>query len=352
MRASRREGNRPPGRPGARTGKLVAVFCLPPLLMLFPGLLIASAPAAATEEAPLASLEDHLARFLQWFPGRYDSALQTRTDVFDGVPENERNYRRHSIFRRVDLPAFGDVVFYAEQYRDGDPSRVYRQRLYEISLDPRKDAIRLRVHVPPDVESLRGAYRNPELLGALTPEDTTVWAGCDLWWRWQGDHFRGELEPGACRFTSEAFAQEIVLEEYLLLGPDSIQFADRGLSLEGRYLFGMQGESPNHSRRVRPFLCELEQGETRESGWLHDQGGMWLTGAGPLRLQRWNDPEYARGLRLTLEYVVGYGSATAVEAVDAQHIDLVLQDLRVRCEHAPDRLYDDRVDTGVAGGGG
>jgi hypothetical protein len=112
-----------------------------------------------------ATLEEQFALFLDWFPGRYDSALQVRIDALDEVPEDERNYRRHSIFRRVTLPAFGDVVFYAEQYRDGDPGKVYRQRLYVFTLDPGRQAIRLRVHVPGSVGPLRGAYRDPTRLG-------------------------------------------------------------------------------------------------------------------------------------------------------------------------------------------
>lgn len=86
--------------------------------------LVACTSATIADTRDPRTLEEQFALFLEWFPGCYDSTLQTRTDALAGVPEAERNYRRHSILRRVDLPAFDEVVFYAEQYRDGDPDKV------------------------------------------------------------------------------------------------------------------------------------------------------------------------------------------------------------------------------------
>ncbi|MEM1412609.1 MAG: chromophore lyase CpcT/CpeT [Pseudomonadota bacterium] len=310
-------------------------------------LLLLPAPLIGSEQDPVArSLEEQFERFLSWFPGRYDSALQTRTDALDAVPAALRNYRRHSIFRRVDLPAFGEVVFYAEQYRDGDPEKVYRQRIYVMTLDHDRQAIRLRVHVPDEVEALRGAYREPSLLEGLRPDQTTVWDGCDLWWRRESNYFRGELDPGACRFDSEAFGQEIVLEEYLLLGHDEIQFADRGLALDGTYLFGMKGDTPNRSRAVRPFLCTLGAGDVQTTVWLHDQGGWQDTASGRLMLQRWNVGDGGvhddHGLRLVLQHASGEVLAEEAAPTDAEMVSLKHESLQVVCQHAPEVLYADR----------
>lgn len=212
------------------------------------------------------TLEGQLALFLSWFPGRYDSAQQVTQEDAANLPEEERNYRRYSIFRRVDLPQFGAITFYAEQRRwlDGAPpeGEVYRQRIYVIALDKAEQAIRLTVHVPKDQPALLGAWRKPALLERLSPADTIVWEGCDLLWRWQGDRFRGEITPGACTFASPAYGQKIVLEEYLVLTRDAMHFADRGLSLDGKYLFGMRGVTPNISQRISPLGCSFEGGET------------------------------------------------------------------------------------------
>lgn len=310
-----------------------------------------TAPTLAQERASI-SLEEQLALFLEWFPGRYDNGSQMIEEMLSDVPEQDRNYHRHSIFRRVDLPQFGDVVFYAEQYRDYDPEKIYRQRIYVFTLAPEENAFRLRVHIPNNVEALRGAYRDLDLLVGLNPDDTTTIVGCDLFWRWDGTQFRGDLKPGACRFQSEAFGQEVVLEEYLLLDPDSISFADRGLAVDGTYLFGMRGDRPTVARRVRPFLCTYDNGETEAVHWAHDQGMSFSIppegegGNVALYSWRWKGITASDeiGQALIMRWTeAGSGVETqAASALDAQVIGMEKAGEAVTCRHAPDALYDDR----------
>lgn len=282
-------------------------------------------------------LEDQLALFLDWFPGRYDSAAQVLRDTREGTAEAERNYRRHSIFRQVELPAFGKTVFLAHQYRDGDPAKVYRQRLYTFTLDEAENAFRLRVHVPKDADALKGAYRNPSRLAGLTLEDFTVWEGCDLFWQLENGRFVGRLKPGACRFNSKAFGQEIVLDETLTLMEDQIWFADRGLSLSGDYLFGMRGTTPNMSLKARPFICEDGKG----TAWLHDQGGMSKALGYRIKLERLNQADEAGqavGLRLTVP-MIGRRDLTVLADHDAETLAIDVGPDRLSCRHAPDTLY-------------
>ncbi len=220
---------------------------------LFATLLLLVAPLQA-RETDTPNLEAQLNRFLEWFPGTYDSLPQTREQETAVLPVEQRNYRRYSIFTRVELPQFGAITFYAEQRRwlaDSPPEgEVYRQRIYVITLDKERQKIRLRVHVPKDPLGMLGAYRDPSLLKDLTPEDTVVWPGCDLFWSWESDHFIGRLDHGACTFNSTAYGQRVQLEEYLLLASDEMHFADRGLSMDGAYLFGMRGDTPTIAKRV------------------------------------------------------------------------------------------------------
>jgi len=292
------------------------------------------------ETKSVSSLEDDFALFLDWFPGRYDSAEQAATDAALNVPEAQRNYRRHSIFRQIELPSFGDTVFLAHQYRDGDPAKVYRQRIYSFVIDLEEGAFRLRVHVPKDAEALVGAYRNPSLLADLIPDDFTVWDGCDLYWRFEVDRFVGRLKPGECRFSSDAFGQDIVLEETLTLMEDQIWFADRGLSLDGRYLFGMRGDVPNISRKVRPFVCQ-SNGHT---AWLHDQGGEAMVSGYLIRLERLSGGELngltdqPEGLKLTVP-MRGLRDLTVLADKGAETIDLDLGPASLLCRHVPQSIY-------------
>lgn len=295
------------------------------------------AGCATSKPVERTPLDDQLALFLDWFPGRYDSAAQVLRDTRDSTAQAERNYRRHSIFRQVELPAFGETVFLAHQYRDGDPAKVYRQRLYTFTLDEAENAFRLRVHVPKDADALKGAYRDPSRLAGLTLEDFTVWEGCDLFWQLQDDRFVGRLKPGECRFNSKAFGQEIVLDETLTLMEDQIWFADRGLSLSGDYLFGMRGTTPNISLKARPFICEDGKGAT----WLHDQGGMSKALGYRIKLERLNPADEvgeAVGLRLTVP-MSGRRDLTVLADHDAETLAIDVGPDRLSCRHAPNTLY-------------
>ena len=310
---------------------------------LFALLALAIATPAASQ-APQ-TLDEQLELFLEWFPGRYDNGLQVERQEAAGLPEDQRNYHRHSIFRRVDLPRFGEITFYAEQYRNHDPAEVYRQRIYVITRDYEEQAIRLRVYVPHEPEKLLGAYRDLSLLEGFDPEMTRNWAGCDLLWRWEGDQFRGELKPGACRFKSEAYG-EVVLEEYLILREDEIVFADRGLSPAGEYLFGMRGEEPTLAKRVRPFLCfSWEDGSYPHfERWTHDQlGGFEMPFmdshlSGQLRLS-----EDGEVLRLSVDRIGRYSPPLGASAAGSVDEVFVFFDgwMNVGCGHVSDRLYED-----------
>lgn len=286
---------------------------------------------AAWAEGP----ESDLADFADWFPGRYDSALQVLEQRAARLPAEQRNYRRHSIFRRVDLPAFGEYVYYAEQYRDGDPEAVYRQRVYVVSIDPERQQLRLRVHIPPDTDALLGAYRDPELLTGLRPEDTTVWPGCDLFWQREGERLVGRLDEGACSFESQRFGQRVYLDEYLMLSPDAIWFADRGLSAAGEYLFGMRGDTPTHAPKARPFRCTFSD---ERAVWVHDQGGAIEHDGWIWVLQRYSVDD-TRGLVLRARNRGRIYSQARVR--DSSNIALGAEDMKLRCLLRPEAVYDD-----------
>jgi len=77
-----------------------------------------------------AVLDRDFQTFLEWFPGVYDNQEQVYFEEQLGVPEDERHERIHHTFAPVNLPAFGDHVFYVQQYLDDDPTKIYRQRIY------------------------------------------------------------------------------------------------------------------------------------------------------------------------------------------------------------------------------
>jgi hypothetical protein len=331
----------------------------------FIALLLIAAPVSAQTPDPV--LQKDMALFLDWFPGRYDNDLQVFWEPDLKVPEEARHERIHSIFRPVDLPAFGEHAFYVEQYSNGDPKKLYRQRIYVFVQDDAEKAIRLKIFTPKAPEKLAGAWRDPKLLAKLKPADAANTPGCDVFWRRQANQFLGSMKPGACRITSQRSGKEIVITDDLVLTPEEIWIADRATTTDGAYVFGNKAGVPHKLKKARPFDCwasilrgakhgdrgaGLDSWQFWPSEFTHDQGGEihLKTDETPPRevrllLRRVEWPTGTRRPSLTLYAHEGADKRAVSYAWtegDGERIGINLRWLQASCTHAPERLFDDR----------
>jgi hypothetical protein len=246
------------------------------LLLTLSGIISTGAQAATpgpVEPAPPAAVQEKDFRiFLSWFEGEFDSGEQVAFADELGIPKDAVPERIHSIFKQVDLPAFGEHVFYVEQYLDGDPAKIYRQRLYSFSLDPAEQAIKLVIHIPNDTKVLVGAHRDPSKLAGLAPDATRTMPGCDVFWKRRGDAFLGYMKPGACTFQSQRSGKTIVVSDDLYLDDDEIWIFDRAEDTEGNYVYGNKAGIPNKLRKVSYYACWLA---VKREGAGDDEQGAW-----------------------------------------------------------------------------
>ena len=320
--------------------------------------------SATAQDMRTAVLQRDLAYFLGIFEGRYDNEQQVFFDADLKTPPDARNNRIHSIFRKVDLPAFGENVFYVEQYADGDPTQIYRQRIYVFSIDSAENAIKLVIHAPKDAALLAGAYRDTSKLAGLEPAQTDAYPGCEVYWRREEAQFRGTMKPGACRIESRRSGRTIVVTDDLLLTPDSLWIQDRAVDAQGAYVYGNRAGVPHKLRKVRSFSCWVfvlrgAHGDSGEGNtnwqmfrdvWVHDQGGVAAvttneTPARTVRL-RLRDVAWPYGTNrpsLTLYALVG-ASDRAVSYAWTEgggaRVGLNLRWMQASCTHAPERLWD------------
>jgi len=322
--------------------------------------------ALAQERVAEGVLEKDLRQFLDWFPGRYDNSLQAFWEPDFGVPEGERHGRIHSIFRRVDLSDFGENVFYVEQYGDGDPSKIYRQRIYVFETDTRENAIRLKIFTPKNTDNLKGAYRDTELLKRLRIRETTTREGCDVFWKRQSNQFIGYMKEGACRYMSERLGKEIIISDDLVLTENEIWISDRAETVEGEYVFGNKAGIHHKLKKIRPFECwtsvlrGASHGDSGEGsddwdfkrgGWLHDQGGELVlnTDEEPsrkvrLKIRRVEWPAGTNRPSMTMYVHEGNNeraTSYAWTVYDGERIGINLRWLQASCTHKPERLYED-----------
>ena len=244
-------------------------------------------------QAPLSArnvLDKDMALMLTWFPGRYDNDLQVYFDGELNTPAENRNGRIHSIFAPVTLPAFGPNVFYVEQYSDGDPTKIYRQRIYRFSADYAENAIKLEIFAPSPEQAtaMDGAYGDASKLAALTPVNMTLYPGCEVYWKRQENQFHGYMKPRACRVASRRSGKTLVITDDLVLTDHSIWIADQAVDEAGAYVYGNKAGISHKLNKARPFTCwtsvlrgashgttgvGVSESWTFDRGWLHDQGG-------------------------------------------------------------------------------
>ena len=249
------------------------------LFWLLLGLIAVNAHA---DEAAI--LDKDFRIMMAWFPGVYDNQEQVYFEAEQGIDEALRHERLHHVFAPVDLPAFGDHVFYVQQHLNDDPGEIYRQRIYSFSTDYDRNAIRLTIHIPNEPERLTDAHLKPEKLAELKPADTIVLPGCDVFWQRRANQFVGFMEPDACSYVSRKTGERMIFNDDLLLTDKALWITDRAHDEAGKLLMGHPTGVPHKNLKARRFECWMT-GRQRDGDWtfkrgleIYDQGGMvWLT---------------------------------------------------------------------------
>ena len=236
-------------------------------------------------------LEDDLKLFTSWFEGRFDNFAQYYNDKENKAEFPHQNI--HSIFKKVALPQIGKTVFYVQQYSEGDEAKIYRQRLYNFTLDKAEKAIKLTIYNFDDEKKYRDSHLGPSKLNSLTMANLTTTTGCEVYWQLnkERDKFSGIMKKDACKVVSKRSGKTIIITDDLFLTKDEIWINDQAKDEQGNYVFGNKSGVHDKLKKVRWFegwTAVLKTGETslanqdfkteeyegKTKVLLHDQGGM------------------------------------------------------------------------------
>lgn len=231
-----------------------------------------------TIQQPDSQLSAQLKEMLGWFEGEFDNFQQVHKEKEDKAPEIHEHI--HSIFKPVVLPAFGKNVFYVYQYFDGDPKKVYRQRMYAFNEDAAENAIRLDIYSFMVDSLYYGADTKPEKLSNLMPAQMTTMQGCGVYWKKDGDQYTGYMKPRACNFVSKRSGKKVFITDSLKLTQNEIWIRDEAEDEDGKYVFGHKGKISHQLKRCRYFKgwfalekAGLNDFESSRTLLMHDQGG-------------------------------------------------------------------------------
>ena len=214
-----------------------------------------------------------------WFEGEFDNEEQIwfEKDRRSATPEEKRHTRVHVSHKRVALPAFGDHVFYVEEYADNDPGNLVRQRFVTFASDPESGAIRMRQGFFRDSKAIAGAHNDASKLANITTDDVFFIDGCDVFWRRHADQFEGAMNDKSCVFGEGDKRRYSV--HNLTLSADKYWRVDTTFLVSDDSLHvGHPVDEPYQMRRAKRFVCGVifrhEDGSQQISDLsLHSQGG-------------------------------------------------------------------------------
>ena len=215
------------------------------LSLLFALLLGAALPAGAMTS------DEEFTLFLDWFEGEYDNHEQVWQQETDEIDEKERLEHIHHRFVAVDAPALGDNVFFVIQTMDDDIDKVYRQRIYSFTQDEQEGAIKLVIYRMKDEAKYTDTWKQPGLVKNIGMDEVGTTAGCEVFWKHNGEFFDGYMKDKACHFFSERSGKEIYITDNLRLTDSEIWISDKATDAEGNHIFGR--DEPHKNRKVRMY---------------------------------------------------------------------------------------------------
>ena len=209
----------------------------------FPILAVLVLTCANASAAPAS--QKNFKRFMSYWAGDYDNLAQVKSQT--DLPEEQRNAAYRLYIRRVELPAFGRNVYYAE-WRDAyDATKIIRQRIYAFDLDPVSSKIELVLNIFPDNDpALRdrtaGAFTHPERLAGLTPADMSGLKGCNLLFEPSSGGFLGAMKKGACSFPAPETGTPIYSWSQMKITTNAFAYLDGWFNLDGTVYKKRQGD--------------------------------------------------------------------------------------------------------------
>jgi hypothetical protein len=155
------------------------------------------------------------ALFHQWFAAEFDNHEQHWQDNIEKEtnPELQVHEHIHHIFAPLSTPALEGTTYFVKQYMDGDPNKVYCQRLYQFIQNHEKALLQLNIYRFNDEAKYADAHLRPEIFQTLSSDELTTYTGCEVHWRYNGVYFDGTMGENRCSIVSKRNGKKIFFND-------------------------------------------------------------------------------------------------------------------------------------------
>ena len=231
--------------------------------------LVGVEPLETPREATLIS------RFARLFRGHFDNAAQADADMAAGRGPRAGGGHEHIHCHlqplhqlSSSLPADGEAkksFVLASYYADGQPENLFRERIYALSVcsDDAQfgECVRMQIFRVREqtVEALRAAAGDAGRV-SWEPDDVAdalLIPDCNVYWRWLGERFEGEMRTESIVVHSPVLKRDIIVRDDVALWEgraggdgDALWCNDRGTDMDGSYVYGNIHDIPYQMQRV------------------------------------------------------------------------------------------------------
>lgn len=227
-----------------------------------------------------------LVKLTEWFEGEFDNDSQVWYEnrySWKGNPE-ERHNRMHSIHTKIDAPALGKNVFYVEEFLDGDPTKISRQRIVSFTSNAPETSMTMTIYFLKEAKKYVGAHKQSEILKGIGETDLFGVDGCDVIFQREGEQYHGSMLPKACVFGESKLRRYSVHD--IIISENQYWRIDRTFLLENdQFHKGHPTPEPHKMRKAKFYNCDIayyekayympsDKDQKFKSIKIHNQGGM------------------------------------------------------------------------------
>lgn len=203
------------------------------------------AGATWAEESP----DKDFRLFMEYYAGEFNNSDQVQSEK--DLDEKLRHPWHHYTISRVDAPAFGEHVFFAQINDESSQGEVVRQRVNAFEFDTETGAILQRFFaIDPGNEGVEYPIGAADLAD-LGPDDLRGYPdGCQIVWRRQDDGFLGTIAKGDCAVVSRRSGKTLFIWAEMTLSSNETRHMEGGTDAEFNHIFGPPGGIPFKLSRV------------------------------------------------------------------------------------------------------
>jgi len=218
-----------------------------------------SSTVTASSDAPMTPL---LSSFLAHFRGHFDNHEQVLAEQVAGLAPREGGGHEHIHCSLQPIALSGQCDgrhVLATYYFNGNPSTVFRERVYEfdaLSRDPQfGECVRMRIFRTRDdvAAKLRAGLAADDVAWSVAEDldEALHVSEADVFWRWCGERYEGAMRTESIEIISERSGRPITVRDDVALWEDALWVNDRGSdAATGAYVYGNIRDIPYKMSRV------------------------------------------------------------------------------------------------------